>query len=599
MSPIFRRSGLLASPFAVMLALAAPSVKFQAARPPSHDVRMENLVPIPMRDGANLYADVYRPVKEGRYPVLVSRTPYSTERYPSAYAAAVFFAQRGYVFVYQDVRGRHESEGKWEPFRNDIEDGYDTIEWAAKQPWSNGKVGMEGGSYLGHVQWRAAMSAPPHLVTIFPMVASTSLYHNWVTLNGGWRLSFNYGWGAVRQESRIMQNTGQHSMPGGPESLQFDKVLFHLPLIDMPELLGRHTRFYKDWIQHPDYDDYWRSINAEEVFEKISVPVYTLGGWFDIFSQGTLNGYAGMSHHGKTQVAREKSHMIIGPWGHGPSQKIGDIDFGPEANIDAHAVELRWFDYWLNGMNTGVQSEPPVTLYVVGRNTWRQENEYPLARTQYKKMYFHSGGKANSDRGDGVLSWDAPTGDSKPDHYSYDPDNPVPSVGGNNCCGTPTAAGPRDQRPIENRNDILIYSSDFLSQEIEATGPVKVVISVSSDAVDTDFVAKLVDVYPDGRAFNVAEGILRARYRESLSQPKMLEPGKIYEMSIDLVGASNAFLKGHRIRVDLTSSHFPQFDRNPNTGEPFGTGPKVIVAHQTIHHSSAHPSYIVLPVIPQ
>jgi putative CocE/NonD family hydrolase len=560
---------------------------------------MENLVPIPMRDGVNLYADVYRPANEGKYPVLVSRTPYSTERYPSAYTAAVFFAQRGYVFVYQDVRGRHESEGKWEPFRNDIEDGYDTIEWAAKQPWSNGKVGMEGGSYLGHVQWRAAMSAPPHLVTIFPMVASTSLYHNWVTLNGGWRLSFNYGWGAVRQESRIMQNTGQHSMLGGPESLQFDKILFHLPLIDMPELLGRHTRFYKDWIQHPDYDDYWKSINAEEVFEKISVPVYTLGGWFDIFSQGTLNGYVGMSHHGKTQVAREKSHMIIGPWGHGPSQKIGDIDFGPEANIDAHAVELRWFDYWLKGIDNGIQNESPVTLYVVGRNRWRQENEYPLARTQYKKMYFHGGGKANSDRGDGVLSWDAPTGDSKPDHYSYDPENPVPSVGGNNCCGTPTAAGPRDQRAIENRNDILIYTSDFLSQDIEATGPVKVVISASSDAVDTDFVAKLVDVYPDGRAYNVAEGILRARYRESLSQPKMLERGKIYEMSIDLVGASNAFLKGHRIRVDLTSSHFPQFDRNSNTGEPFGTSANVKVAHQTVYHSSVHASYVVLPVIPQ
>ena len=581
------------------IALCATPVKFPLARPPANDVIMENLVPVPMRDGVILYADVYRPVKEGKYPVLVSRTPYSTERYPSAYDSAVFFAQRGYVFVYQDVRGRHESEGRWNPFRNDIEDGYDTVEWAARQPWSNGKVGMEGGSYLGHVQWRAVMASPPHLVTIFPMVAATSLYHNWVTLNGGWRLSFNYGWGAVRQESRIMQNTGQHSMPGGPQSLAYDTVLWHLPLIDMPELLGRHTGFYKEWIQHPDYDDYWKSINAEEVFENISVPVHTLGGWFDIFSQGTLNGYAGMSHHGKTQLARQKSHMIIGPWGHGPSQKIGDLDFGAEANVDAHGIELRWFDYWLNGMDTGVQNEPPVTLYVVGRNGWRQENEYPLARTEYKRMYFHSDGKANSDRGDGVLSWDSPVADSKPDHYTYDPDNPVPSVGGNNCCGTPTLAGPRDQRQIENRNDILIYTSDFLQKDIEATGPVKVVISASSDVVDTDFVAKLVDVYPNGQAYNVAEGILRARYRESLSQPKMLEAGKIYELTIDLVGTSNAFLKGHRIRVDLTSSHFPQFDRNPNTGEPFGKTASVKVAHQTIHHSTAHPSYVVLPVIPQ
>jgi putative CocE/NonD family hydrolase len=396
-----------------------------------------------------------------------------------------------------------------------------------------------------------------------------------------------------------MQNTGQHSLPGGPKSLSYDTVLWHLPLVDMPELLGRHTRFYKNWIDHPDYDDYWKALNVEEVFEKISVPVYTLGGWFDIFSQGTLNGYVGVSHHGKTKVAREKSHMIIGPWGHGPSQKIGELDFGQEANVNAHSVELRWFDYWLKGMDTGVQNEPPVTLYVVGKNVWRQENEYPLTRTQYRKMYFHSGGGANSDRGDGSLSWNAPNGDAKPDHYRYDPDNPVPSIGGNNCCGTPTLAGPRDQRQIEGRNDILIYTSDFLDKEIETTGPVKVVISAASDAVDTDFVAKLVDVYPDGRAFNVAEGILRTRYREGLSRPAMMEPGKIYEMTIDLVATSNAFLKGHRMRIDLTSSHFPQFDRNPNTGEPFGKSVKVKVANQTIHHSNVHPSYVVLPVIPQ
>src|SRR6266567_2375761 len=371
MSPILRRSALLASPFAVMLAAATPPVKFQAARPSSHDVRMENLVPIPMRDGVNLYADVYRAVKEGRYPVLVSRTPYSTERYPSAYTAAVFLAQRGYVFVYQDVRGRHESEGKWEPFRNDIEDGYDTVEWAAKQPWSNGKVGMEGGSYLGHVQWRAAMSAPPHLVTIFPMVASTSLYHNWVTLNGAWRLSFNFGWGADRQESRIMQNTGIHTMKDGPQSQRYDKALLHLPLVGMQELLGRHTQFYTDWIKHPDYDDYWKALNVEEVFEQIGIPVHTHGGWFDIFTQGTQHGFVGLSRRGKTEAARKQSHMVIGPWEHGVSQKTGDVDFGPDAKVEREVFELPWFDFWLKGVANGVGSEPPVTLFVMGKNVWR------------------------------------------------------------------------------------------------------------------------------------------------------------------------------------------------------------------------------------
>lgn len=578
---------------------AGPPVKFAPPRPVSNEIILENLVPIRMRDGVTLYADVYRPAKEGKYPVLVSRTPYSTERAPSAYANGVFFSRRGYAYVYQDVRGRHESDGKWEPFRNDIEDGYDTIEWAAQQPWSNGKVGMEGGSYLGHVQWRAAMSLPPHLVTIFPAVASTSLYHNWITLNGGWRLSFNFGWGPVRQESRIMQNTGPHTMDGGPETISFDRMLWHLPLMDMQKLAGRNAQFYRDWIQHPDYDDYWKAINAEEVFEKIPIPVHTLGGWFDIFSQGSLNGYVGMSHRGGNPIAREKSHMIMGPWGHGPSQKIGELDFGPEANISEPAAALRWFDYWLKGIDDGIGKEPPVTIYVMGRNQWRHENEYPLARTEYKKLYFHSGGNANADRGDGRLSWDPPgASETKPDHYRYDPDHPVPSLGGNNCCGTPTAAGPRDQRPIENRGDILVYTSDFLDQDVEITGPVKVVLHAASDAPDTDFVAKLIDVMPDNKSYNMAEGIVRARYRESLSKPQLLEAGKIYEFTIDLIGTSNVFLKGHRIRVDITSSHFPQFDRNPNTGEPFGTSARVRVANQTIHHSAAHASYILLPVIP-
>ncbi len=586
--------------FAVSAAAwAASPVQFPEAYPPTNDVVMDNLVPIPMRDGVKLFADVYRPARPGRYPVLVSRTPYSSERYPSAFSDAVFYARRGYVYVLQDVRGRHESEGKWEPFRNDIEDGYDTVEWAAKQEWSNGKVGMEGGSYLGHVQWRAAMAKPPHLVCIFPRVASTSLYHNWITLNGGWRLSFNFGWGPVRQESRVMQNTGPHTLAGGPASLSYDKVLWHLPLLTMQELLGRRAQFWRDWIAHPDYDDYWKKINAEEVFDQLEIPAYSAGGWFDIFSQGTLNGYTGMAQKGKTETARRQSRLLIGAWGHGASRKFGDLDFGPAAHVDVDAVALRFFDYWLKGVRNGIDQEPPVTLFVMGENVWRQENEYPLARTQYRKMYFHSGGRANSDRGDGRLSWDAPPASSPADRYRYDPDHPVPSIGGNNCCGTPTPAGPMDQRLIESRPDVLVYTSDFLTEDLEVTGPVKVALHAPSDAPDTDFVAKLVDVYPDGHAYQMAEGIVRARYRESLSRPQLMEPGKVYEFSIDLVGTSNLFRKGHRLRVDLTSSHFPQFDRNPNTGEPFGTSAAVRVAQQTVYHDARRASHILLPVIPR
>ncbi len=585
---------------AAILCAAVPAGAYELPEtpPPTNDIRLENRVPVPMRDGVILYADVYRPAAEGRYPVIVSRTPYSTERAPSSYASAVYFSRRGYVYVYQDVRGRHESEGRWEPFRDDLEDGYDTIEWAAKQPWSNGKIGMEGGSYLGQVQWRAAQAQPPHLVAIFPRVASTSIYHDWITVNGGWRLAFNFGWGPVRQASRIMQNTGMHSARDAATGVSYDQVVWHLPLTGMQGLLGRNARFYEDWLAHPDYDDYWRKVSVEEHFDKIEVPVHTMGGLFDIFAQGTLRGYEGVSKKGANEKARRGSQMVIGPWEHGVGQVIGDMDWGQAAAVDGSALALRWFDYWLKGVDNGLDREPPVKIFVMGRNEWRYENEYPLARTQHKPLYLDSGGKANGSQGDGRLSWEKPSSDSPRDAFTYDPRNPVPSLGGANCCGVSTVSGPRDQRPIERRGDILVYTSEPLEEGLEVVGPVKLKLWAASSAVDTDFVAKLIDIYPDGRSINVAEGILRARYRNGLSSPELLEPGKAYQLEIDLIATANLFQKGHRIRVHVTSSHFPQFSRNLNTGEPFGTGDEMKVAEQTIYHSAGRASHVLLPVIP-
>ncbi len=591
-------SGLATLLVSVATVPATFAQEFPTSPPPRNDIRIENRVPMPMRDGVTLYADVYRPAEDGRYPVIVSRTPYSTERFPSAYAAAVYFSRRGYVYVFQDVRGRHESDGRWEPFRDDLEDGYDTIEWAAAQPWSNGKVGMEGGSYLGHVQWRAAQAQPPHLVAIFPRVASTSIYHDWITVNGGWRLAFNFGWGPVRQESRIMQNTGPHSMAGGAEGISYDSVIRHLPLNEMQGLVGRNAQFYKDWLAHPDYDEYWQKVSVEEHFDKIAVPVHTMGGFFDIFAQGTLRGYEGVSTRGATEQARTGSHMVIGPWEHGVSQVVGEMDWGEAAVVDTNALALRWFDFWLKGLDNGLDREPPVKVFVMGRNAWRYENEYPPARAQYRPLYLHSDGAANGSQGDGRLAWTPPTDGAETDHYRYDPRHPVPSLGGANCCGVATISGARDQRPIEHRSDVLVYTTEFLTEDLEIIGPVKLVLHAASSAVDTDFVAKLIDVYPDGRAINVAEGILPARYRGGLSQPELMEPGEIYEMEIDLIGTANLFQTGHRIRVHLTSSHFPQFARNLNTGEPFGTGEGMTVAEQTIHHSADRPSHLMLPVIP-
>ena len=571
--------------------------EFPVSPHPRNDISVENRVAIQMRDGVTLYADVYRPTGEGKYPVIVSRTPYSTERSPSAYGSAVYFSRRGYVYVFQDVRGRHESEGIWEPFRDDIEDGYDTVEWAAVQPWSNGKVGMEGGSYLGHVQWRAAQAMPPHLVTIFPRVASTSIYHDWITVNGGWRLAFNFGWGPVRQESRIMQNSGPHTMLGGPEGISYDRVVWHLPLNEMQAQVGRDAQFYKDWLAHPDYDDYWRELNIEEHFDKISVPVHTMGGFFDIFAQGTLRGYSGVSQRGATDDARKGSHMVIGPWEHGVSRTVGEMDWGETAVVDTNALALRWFDYWLRGIDNGLRDEPPVKVFVMGRNEWRHENEYPLARTKYTPLYLDSAGRANGSHGAGLLSWRKPAGGSEPDRYSYDPGNPVPSLGGANCCGVGTPSGARDQRPIEHRSDVLVYTTEVLSEPVEVVGPVKLVLYASSSAVDTDFVAKLIDVYTDGRSINVAEGILRARHRNGVDREVPMEPGTAYDMEIDMIGTANLFQKGHRIRVHVTSSHFPQFARNLNNGKPYGTSNTAVVAEQTVYHSAERPSHIVLPVI--
>src|SRR5687768_6260991 len=431
-----RRAALLLLPFLVLVSIperptsavqTAAAVRFPPPDVPErNDILLDNRVPIPMRDGVSLYADVYRPVGNERYPVIVSRTPYSTERFPSAYEAGLYFARRGYVYVFQDVRGRHESDGRWEPFFDDERDGYDTVEWAARQPWSNGKVGMQGGSYLGQNQWRAAQAAPPSLVTIFPGVASTSIYHDWITLNGAWRLSFNFGWGPVRQESRIMQNPGPHTV-AGLHSIHYDEVQRHLPLNTMQQLVGRRAKFYDDWLANPDYAEYWKPLNVEEMFAKISVPVHTFGGWFDIFSQGTLRGYVGMSQKGATERIRRGSHIVIGAWGHGSSQKTGDIDFGAAAHVNELALQLRWYDYWLKGIDNGLAREPPVKLFLMGRNEWVLENEYPLARTDYRPLYFASSGNANTGRGDGRLTWNKPSV-SAPDRFRYDPNDPVPSV---------------------------------------------------------------------------------------------------------------------------------------------------------------------------
>jgi hypothetical protein len=548
-----------------------------------------------MRDGVKLYADVYLPAAPGKYPVIVVRTPYGTQR-DGAHQSLVKFAQRGYAAVMQDTRGRYESEGNWDPFRNEARDGYDTAEWAARQPWSNGKVGFQGGSYLGHVQWAAASQAPPSLLAMFPAVASTNIYANWLTHGGAFRLSFNYGWGVVRMPNRIMLPQYWHTETWAPEELRYDRILYHLPLItgDL-QSAGYAVAHYREWLKHQSYDAYWKAVSDEERLDRITVPVHTFGGWFDIFLAGTLNGFTGMRARGGSERARRESRMIVGPWGHGASRKFGDIDFGEHAFVDQFERELRWFDHYLKNVDNGIDRQPPVRIFYMGANTWRDAQDWPVPGTRYVPYYLSSGGRANSLRGNGRLGTAMPSG-APSDSYTYDPNLPVPTLGGNNCCGTPTIAGPKDQRPVESREDVLVYTSEVLTQPLTIAGPVKMKLWASTGGRDTDWMVKLVDVHPNGQAFNIAEGMLRARFRSGLDKMELLEPERVYEFTVDLAGTANVFLPGHRLRVDVTSSNFPQFDRNPNTGEDLGASSGTLAVRQVVHHTGGRPSHVLLPV---
>lgn len=546
--------------------------------------------PIRMRDGVTLYADVYRPARSGRFPTIVVRTPYGIQRESvGVHDNLIHLARLGYAVVNNDCRGRYESEGTWDPFRSEGKDGHDVIEWAAKQPWSNGKVATQGGSYLGHVQWAAGSEKPPSLVAMFPAVASTNLYANWIAQGGAFRLAFNLGWGVVRMPYRIMLPQLYFSGKDAVPELSYERLLMHLPLETMDEAAFQHpVKHWRDWIAHESYDSYWKAISDEEKFRNINVPVHTQGGWFDIFLAGTINGFVGVRQHGANERARKLTRMVIGPWGHGPSQKFGELDFGPEANRKLAGYERRWHEFHMKGISNGLDKEAPAQIFYMGVNRWRGEEDWPVPGTRFTPWYLHAGGR---------LAPEAPKDESSATTYTYNPEDPVPTTGGNNCCGAPTVAGPVDQTPLNARTDILHFVSDALREPVTIGGPVRMKLHASTDGRDTDWMIKLIDVYPDGKAYPMAEGMLRARFRNGLEKPQLLEPGRTYEFDVDLVGTAVAFQRGHRIRVDVTSSNFPQFTRNLNTGEPLGKGAKGRVAKQTIYHSASHPSAIILPVV--
>jgi uncharacterized protein len=578
--------------------------------PPSHQVLVEHNVRVPMPDGVTLSADIYRPADAGRFPALLLRTPYSNNS-EDEIRDSNWYAERGYVVVNQDVRGRYDSDGEFYTYRNEAGDGYDTDEWIARQPWSNGKIGTLGGSYLGYTQLTNGIRGNSHLVSMATDVTSSDIYDGWVYVDGAFVLGFALPWGAGIIDGHTIQS-GVYDWPS---------IFMHLPLATADQAAGHINRPYRDWLQHPRRDDpYWNNISFEQTVQKIAVPLLVAEGWYDIFLRGALRDDINIRKNGATALSRANKRLIIGPWIHfknqaprlnGPPSTATattgpdrNIDFGADAQIDMRKVYLRWHDHWLKGIDNGVEKEPPVKIFVMGENRWRGEHEWPLARTRYTKYYLHSGGRANSATGDGTLRTAAPgtsatAKDAATDHFTYDPASPVPTLGGNVCCSS-VANGPHDQRKAEARDDVLVYTTPVLSEAVEVTGPITLKLFAATDAPDTDWTAKLVDVHPDGYAQNLQDGILRARYRRGKGQPaELLEPGKVYEYDIDLWATSNTFLPSHRIRVEVSSSNFPRFDRNLNTGEDPATGTRMQAARQTIYHSGKYPSHIVLPIIPR
>ena len=547
-------------------------------------------VKIPMRDGVKLSADIYSPSGEqGPFPVILGRTPYNNMTEESI-ESALFYPQHGYAFVAQDVRGKNDSEGEFYAFANEFEDGYDTVEWIGAQPWCDGNVGMVGASYVGNVQWQAAVMGSKYLKAIVPRVIGHNMHEANRYIGGALHLSIAAMW-AMRHDGRTRQDIMVYN---------WEQLFATLPVKDLDRAAGKQVDFFQDWVRHPDYDDYWKALAIEERYEDVEIPVLQIGGWYDICAAGTFHNFVGMRERGGSDLARANQQAVVGPWVHSASSmtNAGQVDFGRESKLDLQEIELRWFDRWLKGVPNGAENDARLRIFVMGTNEWRDEQDWPLARTRFTPYYFHSGGEANSLQGDGGLSPEPPA-DEPPDHYIYNPSFPVPTRGGNTCC-TPELVpwGAYDQRPVEYRTDVLVYTSEPLEEDLEVTGPVVVKLYASTDGRDTDFTAKLVDVHPDGFAVNLCDGILRARYHESREHQKLLKPGEVYEFTIDLWVTSNVFLKGHRVRVDISSSNYPRFDRNLNTGNDAGQDAELRVAHQTVHHSSQYASQVLLPIIP-
>jgi uncharacterized protein len=575
---------------------------------------VERNVQVPIRDGTVLRADVFRPQVEYPLPAILSRLPYDKDDLLMHLEIThpLHAVEAGYAVVLQDTRGRFRSDGVFYPFMYEGKDGYDTVEWVARQPWCDGSVGMVGASYIGATQWLAAAEQPPHLKALFPVVTASEYYEGWSYQGGAFQLGFLLYWSLIFASDtaqRLMAEARLSEEDVRRITLAVDDLrdgyYGELPLTDVSILRKVPVAdYYFDWLTHEKNDDYWQSLAINRRYGQIQVPAFNVGGWYDLFLHGTIENFTRMQVEGGTEVARRGQRLLIGPWAHGnysgeyPGQSFGVM--ASRDSIDLVGLQLRYFDQHLKGKPAVSDGEAPVRIFVMNQNQWRDENEWPLARTRYEPWYIHGSGYANSNGGE--LSPLRPS-EEPSDVYLYDPQRPVPTVGGPTLLpGMRIGAnsGPHDQRPAEHRDDVLVYTSSPLETPIEITGPLIFNLWAASSAVDTDFVVRLCDVWPDGRSLILAEGIIRARFRNGFEDPSPIAPEEVNAYQIDLVATSNLFQVGHSIRIVITSSSWPRFDVNCNTGNPLGTDNRqtMVSALQRVFHDTERPSHVILPIIP-
>ncbi|MEI7435843.1 MAG: CocE/NonD family hydrolase [bacterium] len=550
------------------------------------DCRIAQSVRIPMRDGTELCATLYLPLQGCVFPSVLVRTAYNR-----TYGYDPYFTTHDMALIVQDTRGRYDSEGTHNPFVNEAEDGADTIRWIAIQPWCNGQVGMYGPSYLAAVQFLAAPLCHGILKAAVPMFMAGDCWKHAYYCDGAFSLALTWSWLCFEVPGRISK---------APQMTRLDvkKILMSLPVADMDILTGAgRVPAFQDYVRRNRYGGHpWELLNVRARAADFQTPALLIGGWYDNYAAEAANTFLAFRRKAATQSLRDSHRLLIGPWSHGfqGTSKLGEMDYGPDA-IREDSAPQRWLDTLLHDQPPSAFMLKPVRLFVMGINQWRDEDDWPLPRTRYTPFYLGAGGR---------LDTHLPTAHQNPDLYIYDPADPVFTLGGNHSVGPYNPGlydfckpGAFDQRQLANRTDILSYVTDPLASDTEVTGHVKLVLYASSSAPDTDFVARLIDVHPDGRAMNITEGVIRARFREDLwGAPKLMDPGTVYAFTIDLQVTSNVFFKGHRIRLDVTSSNFPLWDRNLNTGHDPATDTEMRKAKQTLHHDPNCPSHLMLPL---